>query len=65
VVAVQKLFPKKRVVVACPPGRCSVNLCKAATAHFKIGRASIAKSLFPETVLTAPGFALKRPASWA
>jgi uncharacterized LabA/DUF88 family protein len=64
VVAVQKLFPKKRVVVACPPGRSSVNLCKAAAAHFKIGRASIAKSLFPETVFTASGFALKRPASW-
>jgi uncharacterized LabA/DUF88 family protein len=65
VVAVQKLFPTKRVVVACPPGRSSVNLCRAAAAHFRIGRASIAKSLFPETVLTASGFALKRPASWA
>jgi uncharacterized LabA/DUF88 family protein len=65
VVGVQKLFPEKRVVAACPPGRFSVNLCQAATAHFRIGRASIAKSLFPETVLTASGFALKRPASWA
>jgi hypothetical protein len=42
-----------------------VNLCKVVAAHFKIGRASIAKSLFPETVLTASGFALQRPASWA
>jgi len=65
VVAVQKLFPNKRVVVACPPGRSSMNLCKVAAAHFKIGRASIAKSLFPETVLSASGFALQRPVSWA
>jgi hypothetical protein len=42
-----------------------MNLCKVAAAHFKIGRASIAKSLFPETVLSASGFALQRPVSWA
>jgi uncharacterized LabA/DUF88 family protein len=64
VVAVQKLFPKKRIVVACPPGRFSANLCNAASAHFQIGRAVIAKSLFPETVTTASGFVLTRPASW-
>ncbi len=53
VVAVQRLFPKKRIVVACPPGRFSANLCNAAGAHFQIGRAVIAKSLFPETIHNA------------
>ena len=64
VAAVQKLFPEKRIVVACPPGRFSANPCNAASAHFQIGRAVIAKSLFPETVTTASGFVLTRPASW-
>jgi uncharacterized LabA/DUF88 family protein len=64
VVAVQKLFPKKRVIVACPPNRYSANLCNASSGHFKIGRAVIAKSLFPETITTASGFVLTRPASW-
>jgi len=47
VVAVQKLFPTKRVVVACPPGRSSVNLCRAAAAHFRIGRASDCQESLP------------------
>jgi uncharacterized LabA/DUF88 family protein len=65
VVAARKIFPTKRVVVACPPGRYSANLCTASSAHFQIGRATIAKSLFPETITTASGFELRRPASWA
>ena len=63
-VALQKLFPGKRVVVACPPGRFSASLCKAASAHFQIGRATVAKSLLPETVTTSSGFALRCPPSW-
>ena len=64
VLAVQKLFPNKRVIVACPPNRYSANLCNAASASLKIGRASISKSLFPETITTASGFVLTQPQSW-
>jgi uncharacterized LabA/DUF88 family protein len=64
VAAVKKLFPEKRVVVACPPKRFSVNLCKSASAYFQIDRIPIAKSQFPEEVRTATGFILRRPASW-
>jgi uncharacterized LabA/DUF88 family protein len=64
VVAVERLFPDKRVVVACPPGRYSANLVKASSAHLKIGRAAIAKSQLPETVATASGYVLRRPATW-
>jgi uncharacterized LabA/DUF88 family protein len=64
VVAVQKLFPQKRVIVACPPNRYSGNLCNAASGNFKIGRAAIAKSVFPETIITTSGFVLTRPQSW-
>lgn len=62
--AVKKLFPHKRVIVACPPGRFSHHLCHAATAHFQIGRGTIAKSRFPDQVKTQSGFVLKRPATW-
>ena len=65
VVAVQKLFPTKRVVVACPPGRSSASLCAVACAHIRIGRASVAKSQLPDTVVSRSGFPLQRPASWA
>ncbi len=64
VAAVQRLFPGKRVVVACPPGRFSTHLCGAASAHFAIGRAAVAKSQFPEHVPATSGFLLQRPSSW-
>jgi uncharacterized LabA/DUF88 family protein len=63
--AVKRLFPEKPVVVACPPGRFSVNLCKAAHAYLKIGHGSVKKSPFPQKVTTRSGFILHRPASWA
>src|ERR1700733_385022 len=64
VLAVQKLFPQKRVIVACPPNRYSGNLCQAASGYFKIGRAVIAGSLFPEAIKTGSGYVITRPASW-
>ena len=64
VAAVKRLFPKKRVIVACPPGRFSVNLTRAAHAYLKIGHGSIEKSQFPDEVLTSRDFILRRPGSW-
>jgi uncharacterized LabA/DUF88 family protein len=64
VAAVKRLFPSKRVVVACPPGRSSVDLCKAAHAYMRIGHGVIQKSQFPDAVATASGFILRRPSSW-
>jgi uncharacterized LabA/DUF88 family protein len=63
--AVKKLFPTKRVIVACPPGRFSQSLCNASSAFLKIGHGVIAKSQFPDEVRTSTGFILRRPASWA
>jgi uncharacterized LabA/DUF88 family protein len=60
--AVKRLFSEKRIIVACPPGRFSVNLCKAASAYFQIDRIPIARSQFPEGVRKASGFVLRRPA---
>jgi uncharacterized LabA/DUF88 family protein len=64
VAAIRKLFPAKRVVVACPPKRFSHDLCKSAHAYFQIDRIPIARSQFPEEVPTKSGFILKRPESW-
>lgn len=62
--AVKRLFPSKRIIVACPPGRYSAALCRAGHGFLKIGHGSIEKSQFPEEVRTASGFVLRRPALW-
>jgi uncharacterized LabA/DUF88 family protein len=62
--AVGELFPTKRVVVACPPGRYSVSLASSASSSFVIGRGKIAKSVFPEEVRKADGYILRRPDLW-
>lgn len=64
IVALHRLFPAKRVIVAFPPERFSANLRNVASAHLQIGRAVIANSQLPETVISASGFPLQRPASW-
>ncbi len=64
IAAVRKLFPEKRVIVACPPSRFSVNLARAAHGYFKIGHGSLGKSLLPEEIVSAAGFKLRRPSAW-
>lgn len=64
VAAVKRLFPAKRVIVACPPGRFSTSLSRAANAFLKIGHGSIEKSQFSDEVRTSTGFMLRRPDSW-
>ena len=58
---VKRLFPEKRVVVACPPGRYSAALTRTAHAYLKIGHGSIEKSQFPDEVKRESGFILRRP----
>jgi len=62
--SVRRFFPEKRVVVAFPPQTFSVELTKHAHAYFTIGRANIAKSLFPMEVRKADGFVLRCPDRW-
>ena len=57
-------FPDKRIVVAQPPGRQSVNLTRAASAYFTVGEGKLRGSQLPATVTRADGFALQRPAHW-
>jgi len=57
-------LPQKRIVVAQPPGRWSVDLSKAATGYFTVGEAKLRASQLPDPVTRADGFQLVRPASW-
>jgi uncharacterized LabA/DUF88 family protein len=61
---VRRVFPKKRIVVAFPPDRRSVELADAASTSFHIGRAKIAESQLPDQVVKADGFILQRPPTW-
>ena len=61
---VRARFPAKRVIVAQPPGRNSVQLATAATAAFTISETKIRQNQLPEVVTTASGYVIHRPATW-
>jgi len=62
--AIKNTFSQKRVVVVFPPKRDSVELRNIAHACLRIGRANLARSLFPDNVRKADGFILQRPPTW-
>jgi uncharacterized LabA/DUF88 family protein len=64
ILAVKNLFPHKRIVVAFPPHRHSAQLERLAHAHLQIGRANLAKSVFPDKVQKPDGYVLERPVTW-
>lgn len=61
---IRSLFPEKKIVIAFPPGRYSKDLANRARFSFAIGRAALAKSLFPMEVRKADGYELKCPDLW-
>jgi uncharacterized LabA/DUF88 family protein len=61
---IQALFPKKILIVVFPPDRFSKELDNYAKATFTIGRAKLAKSVFPQEVKKADGYILKCPERW-
>ena len=64
VMNIRHSFPAKRVVVAFPPNRHSVQLQKSAHAHLTIGRRNLSRSQFPDIVGKTDGFKLSRPVEW-
>ncbi len=58
------LPPDEQVVAAFPPQRFSVELAKHVHAYLTIGRANLAKSLFPDKIQKADGYVLQRPPEW-
>ncbi len=61
---IHDLFPRKSVVVAFPPGRCSKEMKSTARAHFVVGRAKLAASQFPERLKRRDGHVLVMPERW-
>jgi uncharacterized LabA/DUF88 family protein len=62
--AVKNLFISKKVVVIFPPNRVSNALKREAHAFFHIGRNTLAKCQFPDTLAKPDGFVLRRPKTW-
>lgn len=56
--------PEKRLIVAQPPGRNSVQLTGAATAWFNISETKVRQAQLPPEVRRADGFMLRRPPKW-
>jgi uncharacterized LabA/DUF88 family protein len=61
--SISRLFSKK-IIVAFPPDRFSFQLKSVANGSFTIGRKTLAKSVFPDSVTKASGFVLTKPAKW-
>jgi len=57
-------FPKKHVVVVCPPERHSKKLVSVASANFRLGRKVLQDSQFPDEYTKPDGFVLRRPENW-
>ena len=63
--ALKRRYPGKRIIVAFPPNRNSVDLRNMATASFTIGRKKLQDSQLPGQVTKADGHVLTRPQSWS
>jgi uncharacterized LabA/DUF88 family protein len=64
VLAIREFFPQKRIVVAFPPRRTSIQLERMANVSFVIGEAKLRHSQFPNEVAKPDGFVLRRPSEW-
>ncbi len=64
ILSIKNLFPQKRVIVGFPPQRHSAQLQRLAHGFLQIGRANLAKSMFPDAVQKPDGFVLQKPAEW-
>jgi uncharacterized LabA/DUF88 family protein len=63
--SVRSIFPSKRVVIAFPPLRSSVDLKRVANAWLNIHESTLKHSLLSDPVVTPSGFAIRRPAHWS
>ena len=61
---VRELFPDKRVIIAFPPARYSVDLANSANGSLVIGKRMIANSLLPEELEEEDGYILRCPSTW-
>jgi len=65
ILAIKRLFPEKRIVIAFPPARWCVELKNEAHVCIPIGRAKLSASQLPEVVTKIGGQQLLRPSKWS
>ena len=63
--ALKRRYPEKRIIVAFPPNRHSVDLRNMATASITIGRKKLQDSQLPDRVTKANGYTLAKPPEWS
>jgi len=61
---IKRLYPKKRIVVFFPPKRFSTHIKNSADIQLSIGRGSLVKSQFPDSVRKSHDVILEKPAEW-
>lgn len=61
---VKENHPEKHTIVAHPPKRQSVELCKIANGWFAISKQKIKRNQLPVKVVTKHGNELTRPRKW-
>lgn len=64
ILAVKKLFPKKRIVIAFPPQRYSSELAREAHAYLSIFESKFRTSLLPNKVEVTKGVEVECPDKW-
>jgi uncharacterized LabA/DUF88 family protein len=57
-------FPEKKVVVVFPPDRHNNSVKNVAKGSMILGRTKLTKNQFPNEILTASGFVVKKPSHW-
>lgn len=62
--AIKSIFPAKKIVVAFPPNRFNNIMKLAADGHVFINRTRIINCQLPDSIFTAQGHMLERPATW-
>ncbi|WP_081910120.1 NYN domain-containing protein [Thermopetrobacter sp. TC1] len=62
--AIRNYFPEKRIIVAFPPKRVSVELKQVANAYLYIGKDKLKNSQLPQQIKLSNGHILKKPESW-
>jgi len=63
-VAIRKLCPDKKIIVAFPPERRSWDLRNIAHGYVSIGERELRNSQFPDEIFKPDGYKLKRPEEW-
>ena len=59
-----KLFSNKKIIVAFPPNRHSIQLKQVASGYISIGEQKLRNNLLPNTIEKQDGYTLTRPSEW-